>query len=62
MTELSQDRLSFPQAATEMAVCSVRLVPFRKDTLSLMSCSYSLIFFSHDDSGAWWGFFLFALV
>lgn len=29
----------------KMAVCSVWLVPFRADTLSLMSCSYSLIFF-----------------
>lgn len=40
----------------EMAVCSVWLVPFRADTLSLMSCSYSLIFFfffSEDDSRAW---------
>lgn len=39
----------------KMAVCSVWLVPFRADTLSLMSCSYSLIFFppfSDDDSGA----------
>lgn len=33
-------------------VCSVWLVPFRADTLSLMSCSYSLIL-SDDGSKAW---------